>query len=229
MYRRIRWPWRELSEFFFPAVCRFCNEVGPIDEQQICADCWNSLEPAAPDADYGILERTHMDDVRFAFTYSGFLHDLIHALKYDHLTAIVPRLAKSIEATWPIGSDWDEATCIVPVPLHPRKRRERGYNQTELIAVNVARLLKCAVHPQALIRRVNNVSQTMMAGPEERKQNVANIFEVNPAAPLVGQTVILLDDVITTGSTINSCAEALKRHGAEKVLGFGIGRPVFVK
>jgi ComF family protein len=216
-----------LGQFFFPPVCRFCDRTDAVDANNICETCWASLEPVTADSDHGILHRAHLDDVRCAFQYNSFLRDVIHALKYDRLTATVTRLADRIADGWPTTPGWTHASWIVPIPLHRVRRRERGYNQVQLIAQYVSKRIGCPVAPDLVIRRKNNVSQTAMATVDERRLNVADIFQFNNAYSIEGKTLVILDDVITTGATIDACAAVLKEHGAARVLGFGVGRPVF--
>lgn len=216
-----------VGQFFFPPVCRFCDRTTAVDPQNICEECWASLEPVTADSDYGILQRAHLDDIRFAFCYNSFLRDVIHALKYDRLTAPVARLSDRIAEVWPAGPMWKSASWIVPVPLHRIRQRERGYNQVRLIAQNLSERISCPIAADLVIRKKNNVSQTVMSTAEERRQNVSEIFQFNAAYSIEGKTLVIMDDVITTGATIDACAAVLKEHGAAHVLGFSVGRPIF--
>jgi ComF family protein len=122
--------------------------------------------------------------------------------------------------------EWLEGAVLVPVPMHPRKRRERGYNQTELIAKVIARACLGGVRIERLLRRVQDgLSQTTF-DRKARLENLRHAFEVHPSAKIDAKfRYVLLDDVFTTGSTLNRCAAALRKAGAGRidVLTYGHG------
>ena len=114
---------------------------------------------------------------------------------------------------------------LVPVPLHPRRLRERGYNQSGLIARELGRLTGIPVYEKNLERSLFTGQQTRTAGVEERKINVAGAFSCPPDAWLDRQ-VILVDDVATSGATLDACAAALKEAGAVSVWGLTLAREI---
>jgi ComF family protein len=111
----------------------------------------------------------------------------------------------------------DRYTCLVPVPLHPVRLRDRGFNQAELLA---ERLLHHFPHARLChdLRRIRPTRvQSRIADPKDRETNVRGAFAVDPSVSLEGERVLLIDDVVTTGGTVSECAQALKRAGAEYV------------
>jgi ComF family protein len=109
-----------------------------------------------------------------------------------------------------------DGAVVVPVPLHPRRRRQRGYNQAELLASALARRAGLVVHADALARRKETLPQTGLSAAG-RRRNVAGAFWVRRRARIHGKTVVLVDDVYTTGATSRACAAALQQAGARAV------------
>jgi ComF family protein len=112
---------------------------------------------------------------------------------------------------------------VVPVPLHPRRERERGFNQSLLLAQRVGRALRCPVRSDLLVRTVHTPPQTELSG-DARRSNVRKAFAARRPAPLAGRQVLLVDDVFTTGSTAEACARCLKRAGASSVVVLTVAR-----
>ena len=119
---------------------------------------------------------------------------------------------------------------IVPVPLHALRQRERGFNQAELLAAGLVRALKERKGSQALrisggyLRRVRATPPQTGLSPAARRENLRGAFEAGPGAKIRGRTVVVIDDVMTTGSTLSACARALKRAGAQTVIGLTLAR-----
>jgi ComF family protein len=110
----------------------------------------------------------------------------------------------------------EDGVLLVPVPLHPRRRRERGYNQSELLALELAKRTGLEVAAPALVRRKDTAPQTGLKAAS-RRANVAGAFAVRKQAKVVGRTVVLVDDVFTTGATARACALALHQAGVRSV------------
>jgi ComF family protein len=141
---------------------------------------------------------------------------LVRALKYGGRRRLASRLAEELfsksRAAELIGDD----ALLVPVPLHGRRRRRRGFNQAELLARALGRLRGVEVVPRALRRRVDTPSQTGLTAAG-RRRNVVGAFVVDHPRRVMGRCVVLVDDVYTTGATARACATALKRAGAREV------------
>jgi ComF family protein len=144
--------------------------------------------------------------------------ELVHALKYGGWTRLAADLAvRMTRVPWP-ADVVEERAALVPVPLAIVKERERGFNQSELLASHAGRLLDLPVWPDVLCRRRATRTQTRLA-PEQRAANVSGAFVVPPDAEarLRGTHVILVDDVVTTCATLNECAAALFTAGARLI------------
>lgn len=181
----------------------------------VCGTCWSSVDlmrpPPSRRADGGAI-----DDSKAAGLYEGALREIIHAFKYDGRRTLAVRLGAMMRAAG--GDMLPDACCVVPVPLHPWRRLTRGFNQSTDLA---AQLDLPIVH--ALWRTRATSPQTGLTA-SGRQRNVRGAFSISPLVSrrvrqrlLVGQIVVLVDDVRTTGATLNACARVLKQAGVREV------------
>jgi ComF family protein len=140
----------------------------------------------------------------------------VHELKYRSRRRVADRLAERIWADRDVASVLAAGAVLVPVPLHPRRLRARGFNQAELLAVSIGRRASLRVAPRALLRRRDTPAQTGLSAAG-RRRNVAGAFAVRQPETIRGRTVVLVDDVLTTGATVRACARELSRAGARGV------------
>jgi ComF family protein len=192
--------WRAIIRTASPC-CDRCG--GPLDLQ-------SPLPNAGATCSHCAQTPSSIDAVRAIGPHEGSLRHIVHALKYDARRSIAPRLAalmREAAADLLHGAD-----AVVPVPLHQRRRRSRGFNQAADIARHLGRPV---VH--ALVRTRHTPTQTALPAAD-RRANVADAFRVTRHAPaLRGAAVVLVDDVRTTGATLEACASALRRAGVSRV------------
>jgi ComF family protein len=160
-----------------------------------------------------------IDGIRSPFLFSGVIRKAIHEFKYRNLKAIAPLLASFLSDFLlenPIPGD-----VLVPVPIHGKRQRERGYNQSSLIAHELSLINKVPLINDCLIRKVNTPPQVRTASAMERRKNIADAFACADGR-LKGKQVLLIDDVSTSGATLNTCAGVLKAAGAASVWGLTV-------
>lgn len=167
-----------------------------------CSRCRRGLNPIARGASLG--------------PYEGPLRVLVHELKYRGKRAVAARLAEELLRAASVRTLLAADCVLVPVPLHPRRLRTRGFNQSELLARELSRRAALRLVSGALVRRADTPPQTGLSAAR-RRANVKDAFVVRRRAPLVGRTIVLVDDVLTTGSTARACARALRSAGAGEV------------
>lgn len=222
----------KLVDMVFPPLCVACRE--PVGEAGFCAACWSGLTlldgpgcaccamPFTTDLGEGMVcaaclaEPPAFDRARAIFSYDEKSKGPILALKHADRLDLVPGFARWLERTG--GAMIAEADVIVPVPLHVWRLWRRRYNQAAELARMLARRAGKPYAPALLVRSRATPSQGAMVSAAARKRNVAGAFEVPESERVKGKTVLLVDDVMTTGATAREAAKALKKAGAAKVL-----------
>jgi ComF family protein len=144
--------------------------------------------------------------------YEGALRELIHLLKYDGMKPLAGPLSAYLSRALPLDESFD---AVVPMPLHWRRRFQRGFNQAAVLAQDVARRRKIPV--LHAVRRVRDTRTQTGLTNAKRRENVSGAFRAGHGSPLEGLRILLVDDVMTTGATGSACASALKRAGAKSV------------
>lgn len=216
---------QDVRDFVFPALCVVCDTELERVESLICLPCWNSLEQVKRPVVEGIVERSHIEEVHSGFYYNQSFEAIVHGLKYGHYVRLADKIGEYLAAVVTHHDRMKVAAGLVPVPLHPIKLRERGYNQSALLARAIGRRTGIPVREDLLRRRANTRSQTTMATASDRVRNMADVF--GTSGPAGGGSWIVVDDLITTGATANACGKALKEAGAERVFVVTAGRPIW--
>jgi len=167
--------------------------------------------------------QTAIDGIRSVFKFDEVIRKAIHELKYRNLKAISPCLAELLADYLRANPLPGEA--LVAVPLHPRRLKERGYNQSRLLAEDLGRRVGLPIIDDCLIRVKQAQPQVRAVDVEERRRNVADAFACRDNK-VSGKQIILIDDVCTSGATLEACAAALKSGGATSVWGLTLAREI---
>lgn len=210
---------KDIGRLVFPAVCPSCGRVIVAGSGFLCTACQMGMPLTGfeTEADNPVARRFWgLVPVRSATSFMWFINQsgyrrVVHAFKYGGRWSLARDLGRWFGRVLAETDDFAGVDLIVPVPLHPRKTLHRGYNQSEYIARGMGRSMLRRVETQAVARRVNNPSQTKLSSAGERWSNVEGIFAVRRPELLAGKHILLVDDVLTTGATIGSCAEAIAR------------------
>lgn len=223
-------------DFFFPHFCPVCGEV----DQLLCDKCERELGTATQICpvcnEESLMGWTHkqckkkgcLDGLISLFEYGDpSVRKVVDNIKYDFNKELLFRLFKKIKIE--VGIDFD---FIVPVPLHYHRQNWRGFNQAEVIATVLSSLVRLpggqvsnGRFENLLIRKVNTVQQVKMPDKMQRKQNVKGIFVIDKTFEqmnLNSKKVLLVDDVFTTGASMNECCKILKKNGVKTVWGFSL-------
>lgn len=191
-----------------------------------CAACDGVLHQRAafcPACAEGLIRATPLHPHRLAaFAYGGPIADALRRLKFDDRPDLAAPLASTFAPLLPLLLA-HKPQVVVPVPLHPARLVERGYNQAALLARALARWIDTPLAPLALRRSLRTSRQTDLAR-EARAANVANAFVVHPPSLIYGRSVVLVDDVETTGATLDACRRALEAAGARLVVSAVVAR-----
>ncbi len=209
-----------------PLICGNCLEGFRKINHPICSICGIPFQSCNEEdhlCEKCIRKRPYYDELRALFLYENGIMEAIHLMKYMSKPHIARSLAPLLAS---FAQDWLKNICemtMVPVPLHPRKLRQRGFNQSLVLAEEMASILNIELEYLSFRRTKDTKSQTGL-NMDERRKNVKNAFELIDRRHYKERTVILVDDVATTGSTINECARTLKKAGCEKVYGLVLAR-----
>lgn len=221
-YMRVASLTQWILDLLFPFACVGCGQEGPL----VCASCQSGLafgSPQCPACGHRDLtglvcapcaEKTGLRRFFAPFAYrTPLVRDIIHTYKYEGVRNFAPIIAREMEVFLnTYGIAVPEQALLVPIPLHPAKERERGFNQSALLAEELALRLGMKVC-YALGRSRNTPAQVGMADYAQRRENVAGAFAVTKPEMVRGKTVVLVDDVSTSGATLKEAATALR--GAE--------------
>lgn len=223
----------DLSFLFFPAYCAVCKRSLYSGEEAICTSCVLKLPRTGITEESGNrVEKLFWGrvDVEFAGAFlkmprRGLVHHLMHQLKYHERKAVGVRLGALYGLELSRSERMKGFDAIIPVPLHPKKYHLRGYNQCDCIAEGMQKTMGIPVLNNYLRRITHNSSQTRKTR-YMRWKNVETIFSVNDADALKNKHILLVDDVITTGATIEACAQQLKEIDGLKLSVAAIAIPL---
>ena len=218
-------------DFLFPPVCAGCGKYGSF----LCAKCRESLKyissPLCSNCGRPLASGSYcsgcvrwpmkIDGIRSVLEFDGVVQKLIYDFKYHYVRVLTPLLAQFLADYLKINEL--PVDILVPVPLHSHRLRERGYNQSTLLAYELSCLAETPFIEGVLTRIIDTTPQARTANIRERRENMTGVFICQDNS-FKGKQVLLIDDVCTTGATINACAIALKKTGAASVWGLTVAR-----
>ena len=218
---------RILNDFlslFFPGICDACNDKLLTNESVICANCLYNL----PKTNYHLEKnnpvsqifwgRVNIENATSLYFYNkgSKFQKLIHKLKYNGKKKIAFELGKYFGSILRTSEFYKSFDVIIPVPLHPKREKKRGYNQSYWFALGLNEVYDSEVDANILFRAVETETQTKKSR-FERWKNVDSIFKTKDKITLINKHILLVDDVLTTGATLEACAAALLETENTKV------------
>lgn len=232
-----------IFDCLFPIYCVNCQSFIPAEKQRyLCDSCLSNITIQSGFicpiclrriADFKKCshsnKKSHLDFLGSATFYENpVIKNLIHQFKYQYIKEIAFTLAGFLKDFWiktanTIKENWNNY-IIIPVPLHKKRMCERGFNQSEEIAKIFARQFNLKILTDVLIREVDNPPQAKIENYEQRYKNIENIFGIRSPELINKQNIILIDDVFTSGATLQEAAKILKNNGAKKIIGITIAR-----
>ncbi len=202
-------------------ICPACSPSLPRIEPPSCLRCGTPLGKGKP-CSTCVSHPLTIDGIRSMFLFAGTARQAILQFKYKRLKAMAAPLGQLLAEFLRCAPLPGEV--VVPVPLHPKRLRRRGYNQASLLANEIGKLTGLPVAEGTLVRLRDTVSQARTAGAAERRSNVRDAFGC--PRELHGEKILLIDDVCTTGATLDACARTLKAAGAGSIWGLTAAREV---
>jgi len=234
--------YRVVVHFLYPQRCTCCRlDLSYKNTSPLCGACADKLKQPGPlicrrcgrvlssGGAYCFACRGSKADkykckiIRSAFIFNEPVRRLVHALKYRQNVALAKYMGGQMASFFPRISELKNVNYVVPVPLFARRLRQRGFNQSELLARVVAEKLNLPLDTVSLIRTRDTGSQTKL-GREARERNMQGAFKCVAPEKVKGKIILLIDDVCTTGATLESCAVALRNAGARRVVALTYAR-----
>jgi ComF family protein len=216
--------WQDFWFLFYPKICESCGQSLRQQETILCTSCLVKLprtgfhkdkESELAQVFWGRIEIEHITSLMH-FVKGSTYRKLIHKLKYQKRPDIGVFLGKELGSELHVSGLFDDVDSIVPVPLHPDRYKTRGYNQAEKIGEGLSETLKVPMDATNFYRAVATTTQTKK-GRFDRWENVAEVFQVNDESKFKNKHILLIDDVITTGATIEACAQRLLKIEGVKI------------
>ncbi len=231
-----------IIDYIYPPRCLICSDL-ILTNDGFCISCWNKLnfitKPHCEiccfefSIDYGysnntclkcLEDRPYYDFARSLLRFDGNSKKIIHALKYYDRTFVARIIARMLVGRY--RQEIESADIIMPVPMHKLRRLSRLYNHAQVLAEEVAKLLGKKITADVLIKAKNTRTQTGLSR-KYRIDNLSGSIVVENKQKIRGKTILLVDDVMTTGNTVNLCARQLKKARAKKVVVLCIARTLF--
>ena len=207
---KLRIVWNRILDIIFPKICLGCGREG----QYICKNCAIFL------SEVNMFEVGPQSRIISAWEYEGVVEKAILKIKYDSCHDIINELVKI--ALEKIELDLPANTYITYVPMYKKRERRRGFNQAELIANKLGEIINRPV--AKLLEKIKDNRSQIGLNPSERIKNIKNVFAAVPMNEVGPRSVLLVDDVYTTGATMSECIKVLRKVGIKNVYGFTLAR-----
>lgn len=209
--------WSDLLDFFFPRMCLCCGKKLLLHEEGLCLRCLSDLpkthilDSAGNEMETRMWANPNLCRASSLYYYvkGGNVSRILHGMKYQHRKALCEQMGRLIATELKPTHFFDGIDCMIPVPLHPARLRQRGYNQSELLCRGIQQIVNIPLVTDALVRTHNNTTQTHKSS-SERWRNTQGLFKVTEKSEkLKHKHILLVDDVFTTGATLSACITAL--------------------
>lgn len=203
--------------FIFPTTCGIC---GAINKGYLCEKCKKDLIFSNIFLNqlnsYTCKKEYFIDEHFYLFSYEGIIREKILQYKFKEQSYLFNTFSEFFVNNKKLYRFLKKYDIIVPVPISKLRKRERGYNQSELIAKKIAAMELIAFEPNILVKIKNNKSQSIL-NKKQRVENVKNVYEIKNLQKIKEKNILIFDDIYTTGATTNECARILKKEGCKKV------------
>lgn len=209
---------RKLIDILYPKQCVIC---GKLNEDAICTKCYNAIKPSVRIDRY---KNKNFNEHLYILKYEGKVRNLIIDYKFNDKAYLNDFFVKIILKNKKICRKIKNYDIIIPVPIHKKRKAERGYNQSELIARKIEENFnELNLVTNSLIKEKSNLPQSLLT-KKQRQENVKQVYKVINKEKIKGKRIILFDDIYTTGATANECAKVLKENEAKEILVFTIAK-----
>ena len=203
-----------ILELIYPPVCGFC---GNICSNYICTKCHAKIKKyEIKNKENYKTKNMYFNELFSIFKYEEDIRKLILKYKFQNKAYLYKTFSKIILNNKKICGNLKKYDIIIPVPIHKKRKNQRGYNQTELIAKEISKSLNIKMENNVLIKNINTKAQSELS-KKERKDNIKGAFKVQNLRKIENKNILIIDDIYTTGSTANQCSKTLKLAGAKNI------------
>ena len=216
----------KLIDLLFPTVCGFC---GKLDNQALCNKCKMELDKLAENQILQMKnEKINFDfcnfkELMYIFKYEGYIRNMIIDYKFNEKSYIYETFVNFVLKNKKMFEKLKTYDTIIPVPISKKRMKERGYNQSLLIAKKMSKELGITLQANCLFKTKNIVEQSKL-NKEQRLQNIQNVYELKNKQILNNKTILLIDDIYTTGSTVQECSRILRQAEPKEIGVFVLAR-----
>ena len=214
-------------DIIYPPVCGFC---GKISKNRLCKKCEIRYKnQSACKIETYKDTSSYFDEHIYLFQYDGEIRDIIIKYKFEEKSYIYESFVKFLESNEKICNQIAKYDIITPVPISQKRYKERGYNQSDLLAKNIAKSInkmnfENAILYKKILEKIKDNKPQSTLNQEERANNVIGVYSLKLEENFIGKKILLVDDIFTTGNTVNECSKKKKKSGAESVGIFTIAK-----
>lgn len=212
-----------INKFLFPKdnICNFCKDYDESLKYGLCIECRDRIEELHAKLD---VKLDYVDDLYVSLLYNRFTKDFIHQYKFNSKSYLFKTFSSYMNKTLSELEIFDY-DLIIPVPIHRRKEAIRGYNQSYLLAREIAKYNNKPILKDILIKSKWTREQNKL-NLHERRSNLRDSFIVKKEELILKKKILLIDDIVTTGITLESCGKELKENGADKIIALCLSTPI---
>jgi len=205
----------KILSIIYPQVCLICGR--PV-QKEICNKCELMLnrQLALGIDDYTLNNEKEFDEHMYLYAYDGIIRKLILQYKFQEKSYLYKIFVKNLKNNKKMYLFLKKYDIIIPVPISKKRIKQRGYNQSSLLALEISKVFNIEYNDNSLIKSKHTESQSSL-NKEERIKNVENVYSVKNQEKILNKKILLLDDIYTTGSTVNECSKVLKQEGAKNI------------
>ena len=214
--------YRSILDFLYPPICYICDSRLKESERLICRQCWSGFSSykggiKIERKNLSVPGRKSFSECFALYTYSDKTLKLIHTFKYSKKKSLAKEIGKDLRHLLINNGFNSSFDYMLPIPLHKSKERERGFNQSDLLCRSASEESGLPFFSDIAVRIKNNKPQSHLSY-RERIENVKNIFRIKTPDKVINKNIIVIDDIITTGLTVNSLCDELKKSGAKNII-----------
>lgn len=207
---------QELENIIFPPCCLIC---GKINLKLLCKECKKHIYEKAifkieNNKNIELYFKKHI----YIFKYREQIRNLILDYKFNEKSYLYKIFSKMIIKNEKICGILKKYDIIIPVPIHKKRKKQRGYNQSELIAKDIANEIKSLKYQNNILEKTKNTLPQSSLSKKQRKQNTQNVYKITNKEKIINKRIVIFDDIYTTGNTVNAISKILKENGAKEII-----------